>query len=165
MKNSNYNYSPRRLRPLADRSRQSGQGLVIVIILVIIIGGGAWYLATNKKTMDREARVFGRAMIESLAVRHDIAFFRDHLSPQARMDYPRSRQEDVIGMFKQLGVPNQPISIEENITFESHFFSPRGFFTAHLQYPTQVATIQVAVSHPVGKWQLVDLSFTTGAPR
>ena len=147
------------------RSNQSGQGLVIVIILVIIFGAGAWYLVTNKTTMDREARAFGREMIERLTVRHDIAFFRDHLSPQAKLDYPPSRQQDVIGMFTQLGVPNQPINIEENITFESHFFSPRGFFTAHLLYPTQTATMQIAVSHPVGKWQLDDLSFTAGAPR
>src|SRR5437016_2399011 len=95
-------------------SSESGQGLVIVIILAVILVGGWLWLYTNKKTMDREARAFGRQMIEALTVRHDIAFFRDHLGPQGKMDYPRARQEDVIGMFTQLGVPNQPINIEEN---------------------------------------------------
>jgi hypothetical protein len=165
MKISKWNCSPRRIRPLADRSKQSGQGLVIVIILVVIIGAGAWYLFNNKKTMDAEARAFGREMIERLTVKHDLAFFRDHLSPQGRLDYPPSRQQDVITIFQQLGVPNQPINIEENVAFESQFFSPRGYFTAHLFYPTQAATVQIAVSHPVGKWQLDDLTYTAGASR
>jgi hypothetical protein len=51
-------------------------------------------------------------------------------------------------------VPAQPIRIDENVTWESHFFEPKGFFTAHLNYPTQNATLQISVSHPVGKWQV-----------
>lgn len=139
--------------------------MVVLIILLIILLIGVWWLYGNKKTMDQECRAFGKQMIHELAVNHNVAFFRDHLSPQAKMDYPPARQQDVIGMFTQLGVPNQPINIEENVTFESKFFSPRGFFTAHLLYPTTTATMQVAVSHPVGKWQLDDLSFTTGPVR
>ena len=144
---------------------ESGQGLVVLIILLIILLIGVWWLYGNKKTMDQECRAFGKRMIHELAVNHNVAFFRDNLGPQAKMDYPPARQQDVIGMFTKLGVPNQPINIEENVTFESKFFSPRGFFTAQLLYPTTTATMQVAVSHPVGKWQLDDLSFTTGPVR
>jgi hypothetical protein len=65
----------------------------------------------------------------------------------------------------QLGVPQQPMNIEEQVTFESHFFEPKGYFTAHLFYPTSAATMQIAVSHPVGKWQLDNLTFTPERPR
>jgi hypothetical protein len=118
MKNLKRNYS------------ESGQGLVIVIILLVLLIGGWVWLRSNKATMDREARDFGRQVIESLSVRHDISVFRDHLSPQGRLDYPPSRQPDVIGLHPT-GHANQPIKIEENVTFESGFshhevFSRRG---------------------------------------
>ena len=143
--------------------KQSGQGLVVVIILVAILLGGWWWLYNNKTTMDRECRAFGREMIERLTVHHDLNFFRDHLSPQGRLDYPPSQQEYIISRFRGLGVPNQPINIEENVTFEAHFFSPHGFFTANLLYPSRPATIRIAVSHPVGRWQLDNLEFQAGA--
>jgi hypothetical protein len=31
---------------------------------------------------------------------------------------------------------------------------------AHLFYPNGAATIQVAISHPVAKWQIDDMTFT-----
>jgi hypothetical protein len=139
-------------------SRESGQGLVVVIILLAIIGAGFWYLFNSKKTMDREARAFGREMIERLVVRHDQNFFAD-VSPQMRLDYPPLRQKDVIDQVTQLGVPQQPINIEEIVTFQSTFFSPHGHFTAHLFYPTSAGTIELDVSHPVGKWQVDNLTF------
>jgi hypothetical protein len=147
------------------RSDTSGQGLVVVIILLAIIAGGAWWLFNNKQTMDRETRAFGREMIQRLTVNHDAAFLADHLSPQARMDNPRSKQEYIMSKWQELGVPAQPIQIDENITWESHFFEPRGFFTAHLIYPAQTATLQIAVSHPVSKWQLDDITMTVSQPR
>ena len=112
--------------------------------------------------MDREARSFGREMVEALTVKHDVNFFVNHLSPQMRIDYPPSQQQYVISQFQQLGVPQQPIKIDEIVTFESQFFSPRGHFTAHLFYPTQAATLDIDVSHPVSKWQLDNMTFSTG---
>ncbi|MEP7016315.1 MAG: hypothetical protein ABI925_12810 [Verrucomicrobiota bacterium] len=144
------------------RSKKSGEGLVVVIILLLIIGAGAWYLFHNKWTMDQEARAFGREMIQRVTVNHDLAFFQNNLGPQARMENAPSQQETIIAKFKELGVPQQPIKIEENVTFESKFFSPRAYFTAHLFYPTQTMTLQIAISHPVGKWQLDNLSFGSG---
>jgi hypothetical protein len=59
-----------------------------------------------------------------------------------------------------MGTPAQPIKIDENVTFESQFFSPRGFFVAHLNYPGQPSTMELAISHPVGKWQVDNLTIT-----
>jgi PIN domain nuclease of toxin-antitoxin system len=150
---------------LDRRSNTSGQGLVVAIILLAIIAGGAWWLFNNKQTMDREARAFGREMIQQLTVNHDAAFFANHLSPQAKLDNPRSKQEYIMSKLQELGAAAQPIQIDESITWESHFFEPRGFFTAHLIYPAQTATLQIAVSHPVSKWQLDDITMTWNQPR
>jgi len=139
---------------LQHRSNASGQGLVIVIILLAIFGCAAWWLFKNKKTMDHDARAFGHEFIQRLTVNHDAAFLADHLSPQARVDNPQSEQGFIMQRMQELGVPAQPIRIDENVTWESHFFEPKGFFTAHLNYPTQNATLQISVSHPVGKWQV-----------
>lgn len=150
---------------LTCRSNASGQGLVILIILLAVVGGGVWWLFSHKQAMDKEARAFGREMIERIAVNRDLAFFSNHLSPQARLDFPPIQQQQLMEQFKQLGVPVQPIQIDENMTWESHFFEPRGFFTAHLNYPAGPATLQIAIDHPVSKWQLVNLTFTPSQPR
>lgn len=147
------------------RTKTRGEGLVIVIILVAIIGAGVWWLFSIKKQSDKDARAFGRELIEKLAVNHDQAFFADHLGPQAKMDYPPSQQVYLMSKLKELGTPAQPIPIDEKVTFESQFFAPRGYFTGHLNYPGQPATMEVAVSHPVGKWQIDNLTMTWSRPR
>jgi hypothetical protein len=139
---------------------QRGEGLVIVIVLVLILGTGAWWLFSTKNQSDREARAFGREMVDRLTVKHDLSFFASNLGPQAKMDYPPSTQQLVIQKLTELGTPVQPIKIEENITFESQFFSPRGFFVAHLNYPTGPVQMELAISHPVGKWQVDNLTIT-----
>ena len=147
------------------RASGSGQGLVVVIIFLALVGGGFWWLYSHKQAMDLEGRAFGREMIQRVAVNHDLAFFTNNLGPQARLDYPPSQQQFILSKFTELGVPAQPIKIEENMTWESHFFDPKGFFTAHLNYPAQGATIQIAISHPVSKWQLDNLTMTAERPR
>jgi hypothetical protein len=147
------------------RSDVSGQGLVVVIIFLALVGGGAWWLYSHKRAMDLEGRAFGKEMIQKLAVQHDLPFLTNNLGPQARLDYPPSQQYYIMSKFNEMGVPAQPISIEENMTWESHFFEPRGFFTAHLNYPAQAATLQIAISHPVSKWQLDNLTLTWDRPR
>src|SRR3954469_2715614 len=139
---------------------QRGEGLVLVVVVVLILGAGAWWLFSTKTQSDKEARAFGREMIDHLAVQHDISFFGNNLGPQAKMDYPQSTQQLVIQKLTELGTPVQPIKIDENVTFESQFFSPRGFFTAHLNYPTGPLMMELAVSHPVGKWQVDNLTIT-----
>lgn len=147
------------------RSKTSGQGLAILIIVLALIGGAFWWLFSNKATMDKQARAFGKEAVERLTVTHDATFLANNLSPQARLENPPSQQQYMISKFQQLGVPAQPIQIEENVTFESKFFEPKGYFTAHLNYSTGPATLQIAISHPVGKWQLDNITFAQSAIR
>jgi hypothetical protein len=142
------------------RIQTSGQGFVVLIIVLVLIGGGLWYLTTHKQKVDKEARAFGREMIERLAVNHDLQFFTDHLSPQARLDMPPSQQQFLVQQMTELGVPAQPIKIEENVTWQSHFFEPQGFFTAELDYPAGQGKIELAIDHPVSRWQVVNVTFT-----
>jgi hypothetical protein len=147
------------MKKLNCRSNASGEGLVIVIILLLLLGGGVWLLVSHKQAIDKEARAVGREMIQRLAVKHDGTFLANNLSPQAKLDLPPSDQQQLILKFQQLGVPAQPIQIDENITWESQFFEPKGFFTAHLNYPAGPATLQIAIDHPVSKWQLLNVTF------
>ena len=147
-------------RNIDSRSRSGGDGLIVVIILLAIVGVGAWWLYSHKNSMDKEGRAFGRQMIDEVAVKHNLAFFANNLGPQARLDYPPSMQQTILLQFQQLGVPAQPIDIEERMVWESQFFEPRGYFTAHLKYPAQGASLEIAFSHPVGKWQLDNLTLT-----
>ena len=71
----------------------------------------------------------------------------------------------MIQRFTQLGVAQQPIPIDDNVTFDSYFFSAHGFFTAHLNYPGQEMLLQVAVSHPQTKWQVDDITGPAPASR
>jgi hypothetical protein len=141
-------------------SRRTGEGLVVVIILLALVGGGALWLYSHKNAMDKEGRAFGRQLVEHLAVQHDLEFFKGNLGPQAKLDYPPSQQQYLLTKFQELGTPSQPIKIDENMVWESHFFEPKGYFTAHLNYPARSATVQIATSHPVGKWQLDNLTLT-----
>jgi hypothetical protein len=150
---------------LNSRSKWSGQGMVIVIILLAVIGVGLWYLYSNKAATDREARAFARDAIKRITVDHDLKYFSDHLGPQAKIDNPPSQQQFIIQRFAQFGVPVQPIQIEENITWESVFFEPRGYFTAHLNYAAQPVMLQMATSHPVSRWQIDNLSFSAQPTR
>jgi len=148
---------------LSSRSKRSGQGLVVLIILLAVIGAGLWYLYSAKTTADREAREFARDAIKRLTVDHDRQYLETHLGPQAKLDLPPSGRDYMIQKFAQFGVPAQPIQIDESVTFESYFFEPRGYFTAHLNYPGQGATLQLATSHPVSRWQIDNVTFTPQA--
>jgi hypothetical protein len=105
-----------------SKLKQSGQGLVLVVIILVIIGGGLWYLYSNKAATDREAREFGRETIKRLTVDHDRQYLETHLGPQAKLDLPPSQRDYMIQRFAQFGVPQQPMQIEEDVTFESYFF-------------------------------------------
>ena len=142
-----------------SRFAVAGDGLVVVIIFLALIGGGIWWLYAHKSAMDKEGRLFAKTAVEALTIRHDPAFFAANLGPQARLENPPSVQVEKISQFTQMGVPAQPINIDEKMVWESQFFEPRGYFTAHLNYPARSATLQIAISHPVGKWQLDNVSF------
>ena len=148
-----------------QRSKSSGQILVIVIILLVLLGIAYWWLDSNKRQMMREGDQFGRQVIQELIMQHNVKFFADHLSPAMRLQYPPSAQQDLMTQFAKLGTPLSPPNVEGDIVFQSHFFEPNGVFHAHINYPTRGADINVAVSHPVGRWQIDELNFTAEMPR
>jgi hypothetical protein len=153
------------MKKLNCRSKTSGQGIMVVIILLAVIGVGLWYLYSLKASTDHDARVFGHDVIKRLAVDHDRAMLDQLLGPQAKLDNPPSQRDYIIQRFTQLGVPAQPIQIEDNVTFESYFFEPHAFFAAHLNYAAQGGLLQVAVSHPVSRWQIDNITFNMEPPR
>jgi hypothetical protein len=142
------------------QNRTAGDGLVFLIIFLALIGVGIWWLYQHKNSMDKDGRAFARLAIEALTVRYDKNFFNANLSPQARVNTPPSAQEAVLEQLRALGTPAQPINIEEKMEWENQFFEPKGYFTAHLNYAAREATMQIAISHPVSKWQLDDVTFT-----
>jgi hypothetical protein len=147
------------------RSKSTGQILVIVIILLVLLGIAYWWLDSNKRQMMREGREFGRKVIQELVMQRNIKFFGDHLSPAMRLQYPPSAQQDLLNQLNKLGEPVSPPNVEGDIVFQSHFFEPNGVFHARLNYPARLAEINVAVSHPVGRWQIDEISLTAEAPR
>ena len=141
------------------RSNESGQGLAVVIILILLLGGGAWLLYSHKQGLDKEGRAFGHDVVNRVVLNYDQAFLANYLSAQAKLDLPPSDQIALMNQLRLLGQPVQPLQVDENMTWESNFFAPRGFFTAHLSYPSGPGTLQIAIDHPVSKWQVVNLSF------
>jgi hypothetical protein len=140
-----------------SRFAVAGDGLVVVIIFLALIGAGVWWLYSHKNAMDKEGRQFARQMVDAVAVRYDKNFLASNLGPQGKLDNPPSVQDEKIKQLRELGAPAQPIKIDEQMVWESQFFEPKGYFTAHLNYPARSAEVRIAISHPVGKWQLDNL--------
>ncbi len=147
------------------QSKSSGQILVIVIIVLVLVGIGFWWLFSNKQEMTKAGNEFGRKVIQELVMQHNVKFFADNLSPAMRLQYPPSAQQDLMTQLAKLGAPLSSPKVDGDIVFQSHFFEPNGNFHAHIDYPTRGADINVAVSHPVGRWQIDEINFTAETPR
>jgi len=151
---------------LSTRSKLAGEGGIAVIFIVLaIIGAILWYLYSTKASTDRAAREYGHDIINRFIVNHDRSMLETELSPDMKLRNPPSARDYMIQRVTQLGAPEQPIQIEDNVTFDSYFFQPHGFFTAHLNYPGQGLILQIAVSHPETKWQVDDITGPAPAPR
>jgi len=148
-----------------SRSKSSGQVLAIVIILLALIGAGFWWLSSNKQAMAKDGRDFGKEAIQRIVIQRDLAFFSSRLSPQARLQLPPSAQQDFISRMEKFGAPVGPLDVQGDIQFQSQFFEPTGNFHARINYPARGAEINVAISHPVGRWQIDDVSFAPDAER
>lgn len=98
-------------------------------------------------------------------MQHNVKFFADHLSPTMRLQYPPSAQQDLMNQLDKLGTPISPPNVDGEIVFQSHFFEPNGVFHARVNYPTRGAEINVAVSHPVGRWQIDEIGLTAEQAR
>jgi hypothetical protein len=148
-----------------SRSKSSGQVLSIVIIILALVGAGFWWLFSNKQTMAKEGQEFGREAVQRIAVQHDLNFFSSRLSPEARLQFPPSAQQDFMSRIEKLGTPAGPVDVQGDILFQSQFFEPRGTFHARINYPARGAEINVSVSHPVGRWQIDDVAFVPDPER
>jgi hypothetical protein len=147
------------------RSQSTGQILVVLAIVVVLLLIGYWWLYSNKQTMAKEGRAFGKEAVQRIAVQHDLNFFASHLSPEARLQFPPSAQQDLMGRIEKLGTAVGPVDVQGDIVFQSQFFDPRGTFHARINYPAKGAEINVSISHPVGRWQIDDVAFAPEAER
>ena len=152
---------------LSSRLR-SGQALVLVFIILAIVGGILWYLHSTKTGTERDGIRYGHEIIDRLVVKHDRSVLDNDLAPQAKMEMPPSQRDYLIQRFTQFGVPEQPIQIEDNVSFDTSFFglisaNPHGIFTAHLNYPGQGITLQLATSQGATKWLIENITMTVGS--
>jgi hypothetical protein len=144
---------------IKSQSKSSGQLLVILCIIVVLFFIGYWWLYSNKQTMAKEGTAFGKEAVQRIAVQHDLNFFASHLSPEARLQFPPSAQQDFIGRIQRLGAPVGPVDVQGDVMFQSQFFEPHGTFHARINYPARAAEINVSISHPVGRWQIDDVAW------
>ena len=150
---------------LSSRSKLSGQGLVILIIVLVIVLGIWWYLNSTNSAAEKDGIRYGHDVINRLVVNHDRSLLDTDLAPQAKMEMPPSQRDYMIQRFTQLGEPQQPIQIEDNVSFDSSFYglikaNPHGIFTAHLNYPSQPVTLQLATSQGATKWLIENITLT-----
>jgi hypothetical protein len=144
---------------LSSKRKTSGQVVVLVIIVLVLLGGAWWYLNGQKAASAKEGTDFANEAIQKIAVQHDINFFNSRLSPQARMNFPASAQTEFMNEIVKLGAPVRPVDAQGKIEFNSHFFEPHGSFHSRIYYPARYADMDLTISHPVGRWQIDEISF------
>jgi len=144
---------------LNTRLRSSGQVVVILVIVLVLLGIGYWWLNSTKQEMAKEGKEFANEAVQKIVAQHDVNFFGSHLSPQARMNFPVSAQQEFMNDIVQMGSPVGAIDLQGQIEFESQFFEPHGAFHARINYPASYADFDVSISHPVGRWQIDTIAF------
>ncbi|HTL78948.1 MAG TPA: hypothetical protein VL136_06015 [Candidatus Babeliales bacterium] len=144
---------------LSSKRKSSGQVVVLLIIVLALLGGAWWYMNSNKQNSEKEGKDFANEVFQKIAVQHDINYFNSRLSPQARMNFPASAQQEFMGDIARLGAPVRPVDVQGKIEFQSQFFEPHGSFQARIYYPAKYADMNISVSHPVGRWQIDEIAF------
>src|SRR2546421_10042404 len=148
---------------LTSRSKNSGEGLIPVVIVWVDIALGIWwYLQSTQSATEREGIRYGHEVVDRLVIKHDRSLLDQDLDPQAKLEMPPSQRDYMIQRFTQLGVPEQPIKIEDNVSFDSGFFHAHGVFTATLNFPGQAATLQIATSQGDTKWLINNITLSMG---
>src|SRR5256886_5808269 len=144
---------------LNSKQKSSGQVVVLLIIVLALLGGAWWYLNSQKQASAKEGAAFANDAIQHIAVQHDINFFNSRLSPQARMNFPVSAQQEFMNEIVKLGAPVRPVDVQGKIEFQSQFFEPHGSFHSRIYYPARYADMDLTISHPVGRWQIDEIAF------
>src|SRR5881392_2640555 len=144
---------------LNSKRKSSGQVIVLLIIVLGLVGVAFWWLNSTKQQMAKEGTDFAKEAIQHIAVQHDINFFNSRLSPQERMNFPASTQQEFMNEIVKLGAPVRPPDVQGKIEFDSQFFEPHGSFHARIYYPARYADMDLTISHPVGRWQIDEIAF------
>jgi hypothetical protein len=144
---------------LSSKRKSSGQVVVLLIIVLALLGGAWWWLNSNKESAAKEGTAFAKEATQKIAVQHDINFFNSRLSPQARMNFPASAQQEFMNEIVNLGAPVRPVDVQGKIEFNSQFFEPHGSFHSRIYYPARYADVDLTISHPVGRWQIDEIAF------
>jgi hypothetical protein len=144
---------------LSSKRKSSGQVVVLLIIVVALLVGAWWWLNSNKENSAKEGTDFAKEAFQKIGVQHDINFFNSRLSPQARMNFPASTQQEFMNEIVKLGAPVRPVDVQGKIEFNSQFFEPHGSFHARIYYPARYADMDLTISHPVGRWQIDEIAF------
>jgi len=144
---------------LSSKRNSSGQVVVLLIIVLALLGGACWWLNLNKQNAAKEGTDFASDAIQKIGVQHDINFFNSRLGPQARMNFPASAQQEFMNEIVKLGAPVRPVDVQGKIEFNSQFFEPHGSFHSRIYYPARYADVDLTISHPVGRWQIDEISF------
>ena len=144
---------------LNSQRKSSGQVIVLLIIVLGLVGVAFWWLNSTKQQMAKEGTDFAKEAIQHIAVQHDINFFNSRLSPQARMNFPASTQQEFMNEIVKLGAPVRPVDVQGKIEFESQFFEPHGSFHTRIYYPARYGDMDLTISHPVGRWQIDEIAF------
>src|SRR5438445_7694120 len=144
---------------LNSQRKTSGQVIVLLIIVLGVVGVAFWWLNSTKQEMAKEGTEFAKEAVQRIAVQHDSNFFNSRLSPQARMNFPVSAQQEFMNEIVKLGAPVRPVDVQGKIEFNSQFFEPHGSFHARIYYPARYADMDLTISHPVGRWQIDEIAF------
>src|SRR5206468_4132219 len=144
---------------LNTRLRSSGQVVVVLVIVLVLLGIGYWWLNSTKQEMAKGGKDFANEALQKIVVQHDINFFGSHLSPQARMNFAVSAQQEFMNDIVQMGSPVGAIDLQGQMEFTSQFFEPHGSFHARINYATRYADFDLSISHPVGRWQIDTIAF------
>src|SRR5947208_15288641 len=141
------------------QSKSSGQIIAILVILLGLAAVGFSWLNSNKQQMSKDGLAFAQEALLRIVVQHDVNFFGSHLSPQARMNFPVSAQQEFMNDIVQMGSPVGAIDLQGKIEFQSQFFEPQGAFHARIHDPARYAGFDISISHPVGRWQIDTIAF------
>ena len=144
----------------SSKQKSSGQVVVLLIIVLALLGGAWWWLNSSKQSSAKEGRDFANEAFQKIAVQHDGNFFISRLSPQMRMAFAApTAQQEFMNEIVKLGAPVRPVDVQGKIEFDSQFFAPHGSFHARIYYPARYADMDLTISHPVGRWQIDQISF------
>lgn len=144
---------------LNSQRNSSGQVVVLLVIVLVLLFGAWWWLNSQRQASAKEGTDFAKEAIQRIAVQHDINFFNSRLSPQARMNFPASAQQEFMNEIVKLGASVRPVDVQGKIEFQSQFFEPHGSFHTRLYYPARYADMDLTISHPVGRWQIDEIAF------